>query len=212
MIQMSPCKLYGLVSKKLPGYTELWFFRVLSKSASTPCRPKRVWLINNLDHWCPTYRGTSVSMVDFCLWNGWPEILQSHTMQEDTLYLPDHSKYGGLNDRFAMARPEVAKLYGERRDYTLSKCKEIPVHAERYVSELVKDHKLNLVEMQRFDFFRVRATGEIAQADMIAMLGCHPDTLEKLPINVKFKDLVVTARTQLRARARARFARRSREH
>ena len=94
-------------------------------------------------------------------------------MQDDEVAIPNHSHYKGMNDRFAMARPDVAYSYGTRANFTLERCRDTPIHAEYYARLWAESHGYKVTKMQNFDFFRVRATGTVAPGDAMSLQGCN---------------------------------------
>lgn len=109
-------------------------------------------------------------------------ITVSPRVQPNTMYVPNNSHYKGVNDRFAMAAPDVARRLGNRLFYTLALCTSFPVNSELYLKKLIHYLRFALVKMDHFEFFRIRASGTIAAADLITMRGCNPDDLLEYPV------------------------------
>lgn len=103
-------------------------------------------------------------------------------IEEGSLYIPDHSHYHGLNDRFAMAAPLTARSYAARLQFSLAMCTTEPINAERYVQLFVDVHGYNAVRIPYFSFFRLRASGEIAYADALLLHGCNATALARFNI------------------------------
>jgi hypothetical protein len=111
-------------------------------------------------------------------------------VQEHTIVVPDHSHYGGLNDRFAFATPQVAALYGRRIDFALELCPWEPIHAERYTSRWVRTQQFVAVKMPQFDFFRVRSNKIVGTADALQLKGCNVTEIYQYPVHERFVELV----------------------
>jgi hypothetical protein len=103
-------------------------------------------------------------------------------MQERTVVVPDHSHYKGVNDRFALAKPAAAFDYGQRLNFTLNNCGDVPVHAEFYTSWWARSRSYRVLRMPRFDFFRLRATGMVAPGDAMTLRGCNMSEMYGFPV------------------------------
>jgi hypothetical protein len=115
-------------------------------------------------------------------------------MQPNSIVIPDHSHYKGINDRFALAPPPVARLYGQRLQFTLNLCQTVPIHAELYAKLWAEWHQVSVVRMPRFDFFRVRATGVVAAGDAVTLRGCNMTEMYSFPVPKEYVSMVAAHR------------------
>jgi hypothetical protein len=107
-------------------------------------------------------------------------------VQPDSIVIPDHSHYKGMNDRFALAAPAVAYNYGQRLNFTLANCEAVPIHAEYYAKWWAQLCGYSVIKMPRFDFFRVRATGFVAVGDAMALRGCNMSEMYHFPVQASY--------------------------
>lgn len=78
---------------------------------------------------------------------------------------PDFQQIAGCNDRFAVCRPEVAKVYGNRFDKALEYSRQKPLHAETFLADTMAEVRAGFVSLP-FRFCRIRADGQICPADL----------------------------------------------
>lgn len=81
-----------------------------------------------------------------------------------TLKCPDFHLTDGCNDRFAVGKPNVMKLFGNRFDDAYEYSLKKKLHSEEYLAEILRRNKI-LVEAIPFRFRRIRANGELCEAD-----------------------------------------------
>jgi hypothetical protein len=86
-------------------------------------------------------------------------------IQNDAIVIPNFQLINGVNDRFAIARPGSAKVYGKRFDGALEYSKSHQLHSEKYLSDVLKGANIK-VHPEYFPFCRVRANGVLHQADL----------------------------------------------
>jgi hypothetical protein len=70
-----------------------------------------------------------------------------------------HKRIGGINDRFAICKKSVAKIYGNRFDHLLSYSQQKPPHSETFLRDILKHFEIEVIR-QPICFHRVRATGK----------------------------------------------------
>lgn len=87
------------------------------------------------------------------------------TLQDNTVYVPDFHAWGGINDRFAIGKPDAVVHWSGRVSWALSECMRKPLHAETLLASTLK-HRHVHVQKIPFYFMRVRATGELGQNDV----------------------------------------------
>jgi hypothetical protein len=81
---------------------------------------------------------------------------------KDLIYTPNWAQYGGLNDRFAIATPSAALLYGMRHDKAEEYSQKNKLHSEKFLSSVVSFcHKEGLTMRA----VRVRANGGVCNND-----------------------------------------------
>jgi len=78
-------------------------------------------------------------------------------LTNSNIILPDFDEYP-INDRFAIGKPNVMTLYGERYnnayDYSLTN----KLHAEKYLNYILDKNKIDVIKIN-FEFHRIRANG-----------------------------------------------------
>ena len=119
-----------------------------------------------------------------------PADARAPLVQPDAIYVPDHSHYRGMNDRFAMGPPKVAYEYGRRLFFTLQNCPIVPIHAEYFAKMWVDALNLKVVFMPDFFFFRVRVSGVIAPGDAMTQKGCNLTEIWSYPIQPEYVDAI----------------------
>jgi hypothetical protein len=80
------------------------------------------------------------------------------------LKCPDFHLTNGCNDRFALGMPSVAKLFGNRFDEALEYAQKYRFHSEEYLAYILQKNKI-IVELIPFKFRRIRANGDVCEAD-----------------------------------------------
>lgn len=83
----------------------------------------------------------------------------------DSIVIPNFQLINGVNDRFAIARPNVAKVYGKRFDGALEYSKSHQLHSETYLSDTLKVANIKVLPVY-FPFCRIRANGLVHQGDV----------------------------------------------
>jgi hypothetical protein len=78
-------------------------------------------------------------------------------LNNSNIALPDFHEYP-VNDRFAIGKPNIMLIYGERYlhsyDYSLIN----KLHAETYLKYLLEQNKINIIKI-KFEFQRIRSNG-----------------------------------------------------
>lgn len=85
-------------------------------------------------------------------------------IQPDTIYIPNFHIHTGCNDRFAIGSPSVMEIYGRRFHGALQYSKHMKLHSEQYLAYTLQNTNIR-IEYIPFRFKRVRANGEICEAD-----------------------------------------------
>ena len=80
--------------------------------------------------------------------------------------IPNFHLTNGCNDRFAIGKPSVMKLYGHRFQDALEVSKQMQLHSEQYLSQVLSYHSIQ-IRLIPFFFRRIRADGTVAPADQI---------------------------------------------
>ena len=75
-------------------------------------------------------------------------------ISENEIIIPDHSRYP-INDRFAICKLDVAKIYGLRFEGALEFSQKNKLHSETYLKHVLETNRINIVE-RKIDFVRVR--------------------------------------------------------
>jgi hypothetical protein len=87
-----------------------------------------------------------------------------YELKHGIVLIPDFHLYFGCNDRFAIAKPKTAVLYGERfssaYQYSLHKL----LHSEAFLADTMKENGID-IQVVPIRFQRVRADGHICDAD-----------------------------------------------
>ncbi len=77
---------------------------------------------------------------------------------------PDFQTISGCNDRFALCKPAVARIYGHRYHLALNYSRTKPLHAETFLSDTLQDAGC-IPELLPIRFARIRADGQTCPAD-----------------------------------------------
>lgn len=81
----------------------------------------------------------------------------------DNVYIPNFNRFGArkikMNDRFIIARPEQALVYGNRFKDLLEFSKHNKLDSETFLADILSKYKIH-PEFIRFGFIRVRANGK----------------------------------------------------
>lgn len=82
----------------------------------------------------------------------------------NTIVIPAFHNFFGSNDRFALCRPNVARVYGHRfqEAYSYSKTKQL--HSEAFLTDCMIRANISFVRVP-FVFRRIRANGQLCDAD-----------------------------------------------
>lgn len=86
------------------------------------------------------------------------------TIGSKSIGCPDFQQIASCNDRFAVCRPEVAALYGNRFDKALEYSRQKPLHAETFLADTMAEAGIHFVSLG-FRFHRIRADGQTCPAD-----------------------------------------------
>jgi len=78
-------------------------------------------------------------------------------LQEGTVISPNDHPDLPMNDRFAIAKPQTALVYGERYSKALHYSKFNQLHSERFLYNVLKDAKIMIIDVP-FRFTRIRAS------------------------------------------------------
>lgn len=78
---------------------------------------------------------------------------------------PDFQQLSGCNDRFAVAMPQVAAIYGNRFDKALDYSRQKPLHSETFLADTMAAAGTTFVPLA-IRFVRVRADGQPCPADL----------------------------------------------
>lgn len=84
---------------------------------------------------------------------------------------PDFQQIAGCNDRFAVCRPEVAKVYGNRFDNALEYSRQKPLHSETFLAETMTMARVSFVPLA-IRFVRIRTDGQICPTDIEKLTNC----------------------------------------
>ena len=84
--------------------------------------------------------------------------------KEGVCTMPNFHLTNGCNDRFAIGKPSVMKVYGHRFKDALEFSRHTQLHSEKYLSQVLSYNNIS-IEHIHFPFRRVRADGTVAQAD-----------------------------------------------
>ena len=82
--------------------------------------------------------------------------------KEKIILTPSFHKWGGLNDRFSIGKPEIIKLYGYRFNYLE---KRMMLISERLLKFVVEKDKYKNIDIE-FVFKRIRADGKMDVKDV----------------------------------------------
>lgn len=78
-----------------------------------------------------------------------------------TVYIPDFSPAGGVNDRFAFGKPDaVMKYWGRRGRFAREYCKSFPLHSEKFLAYVLSTNDV-AIKYTNIVFGRVRANGKL---------------------------------------------------
>lgn len=80
-------------------------------------------------------------------------------IENNIIKLVDYAKYP-VNDRFAICRLDVAKIYGTRYKEALKYSNEKPLHSETFLYDILIKNNIKIEEIH-FVFYRVRVNGKI---------------------------------------------------
>jgi hypothetical protein len=87
-------------------------------------------------------------------------------LEDTTLYMPNFHLIEGCNDRFAIGKPSVMRIYGGRFTGALEFSRRLPLHSEKYLAFKLSLHNIHCNYIN-FPFRRVRANGKIHEDDML---------------------------------------------
>jgi hypothetical protein len=79
--------------------------------------------------------------------------------------MPNFALHTDVNDRFLIAKPAQALIYGNRFDGALEYSKGNLLHSEMYLEHTLKTAGIRWKHLN-FRFNRVRANGEIEKSDL----------------------------------------------
>jgi hypothetical protein len=81
------------------------------------------------------------------------------------ILMPDFHLTEGCNDRFAIGKPDVMKVYGNRFNDALAFSKKHQLHSEKFLSFILSASYIS-VQYIPIRFRRIRATGEVFPSDL----------------------------------------------
>jgi len=87
-------------------------------------------------------------------------------VDEKSIILPDFHEYP-INDRFCIAKPKVAVIYGKRFLKALEYSKTKSLHSETFLRDTLRSHKIT-IHKRRIRFQRFRACSTTPQNDTTA--------------------------------------------
>ena len=85
-------------------------------------------------------------------------------LQEKTVLMSNFHLIDGCNDRFAIGKPSVMRVYGNRFTGALEYSRRAPLHSETYIRNVLDKNNINIQYIE-FPFRRVRADGKVHQGD-----------------------------------------------
>jgi hypothetical protein len=85
---------------------------------------------------------------------------------QHTVCMPNFHLHTGCNDRFAIGSPSVMEIYGNRFQGALAYSQYTKLHSEQYLAYTLQNANIR-IEYIPFRFKRVRANGEICEADKL---------------------------------------------
>lgn len=121
-----------------------------------------LWLASNVSYDWIIYLRPDVrfgSSFDICWFNH---------LRSMEVGCPDFQQIAGCNDRFAVCRPTIAKVYGNRFDNALVYSRQKPLHAETFLADTMAAAGATFVPLD-IRFVRIRADGQICPADVNLM-------------------------------------------
>ena len=86
-------------------------------------------------------------------------------LSHNTIRVPDFHLIQGCNDRFAIGKPSVMEVYGNRYFQALEYSKKAPLHSETYLAKVLQTAGIKIQHIP-FRFQRVRANGRTCKADL----------------------------------------------
>ena len=86
-------------------------------------------------------------------------------LDDTILYMPNFHLVDGCNDRFAIGKPSVMRVYGNRYNNALEFSRRLPLHSEKYLAFTLSLKNIQ-IKYITFPFRRVRADGKINEADL----------------------------------------------
>jgi hypothetical protein len=86
------------------------------------------------------------------------------SLQPKKIYCPNFHLIHGCNDRFGLGVPKEMSIYGHRFRTLHKYSEQQPIHSERYLAHVMKQHHIQL-EPVPFRFWRVRAGGKVHEED-----------------------------------------------
>ncbi len=87
------------------------------------------------------------------------------TLEDGIIYMPNFHLTDGCNDRFAIGKPSVMRIYGYRFGSALEYSKTHQLHSEKYLGHVLIRNKI-MIQYIDFPFRRVRADGKVHNGDL----------------------------------------------
>ncbi len=87
------------------------------------------------------------------------------TLEDNQIYMPNFHLIDGCNDRFAIGKPSVMRIYGTRYGGALKYSKSLQLHSEKYLSFVLYYNTITIKYIV-FPFRRMRADGNINENDL----------------------------------------------
>ena len=81
------------------------------------------------------------------------------------ILIPTFGQWHGINDRFAIGRPDQMKIYGNRFNESLEYSKHHKLASELFLRDTLKKHKINVDSINMF-FIRIRANMKKERRDI----------------------------------------------
>jgi hypothetical protein len=106
------------------------------------------------------------------------EDLKHRLVSPESILLPSWHGWGGLNDRFAVARPEAAEHYALRIDLVAEFCRSNPLHSETFLAWALAKRGCSIAELPA-RASRIRGNGAMVREDFSATRVALPRQAER---------------------------------
>ena len=81
-------------------------------------------------------------------------------LSDNQIITPSFDSFGFMNDRFAIGKPSVMKIYGNRRNLAYEYSQRNKLHSETFLKYVIDRHEIKSTTID-FKFMRVRANGNV---------------------------------------------------